>query len=85
MDSLFQVLRLKMNGGELIHMEEVFADSGRHLSHSCVAAYRNGSVLIGTVSGKAMFCQVAYLQWHLWTKLSMTECDKDWRNLEHNG
>ena len=43
-------------------MEEIFADSGRRLSASSVAAYRNGSLLIGTVYQKAMFCQVAHLQ-----------------------
>ena len=61
--SLFQVLRLKMKDGGLVHMEEIFADDGRHMSGSSVAAYRNGTVLIGTVTRKAMFCQVAYLQW----------------------
>ena len=46
----------------MVHMEEVFADSGRHLYGATVTAYRNGGILIGTVIQKAMFCQVAYLQ-----------------------
>ena len=60
----FQVLRLQMKDGEMVDMEEVFSDSGRHLYGSTVAVYRNGSVLIGTVMHKAMICKVAYLKWY---------------------
>ncbi|WAR23853.1 PON3-like protein [Mya arenaria] len=55
------VLRIKLRGGVMTSLEEIYADDGDELTASTVAAYGAGKVFIGSLFTQTVVCDVKYL------------------------
>ena len=56
-----QVLRLTLQDGLISNMQQVFMDDGRLLSGSSVAVHKDGQMMVGSIVGKALLCQIRHL------------------------